>query len=250
MARRAVTVVALRWQAYPDVAALQAAVLARVLQTAAAAIETRGEFHLVLAGGSTPRDIYAALGATDTDWSHWHLYFTDERCLPAGDPGRNDSMARSAWLDRAVFPVEQVHAIPAELGPDKAVAAYCETLADVGPFDLTLLGLGEDGHTASLFPGHAPGDEASAPDTLAVIDAPKPPPERVSMSANRLSRSREVLLIVSGAGKLDAVRSLNRGVATPITSVRPASGIDVMLDAAAAGPDLDVGDRAMSSEAP
>ena len=229
---------ALRWHVFPDSAALTTAVLSRVVRSAHAAIADRGVFHLVLSGGSTPRALYAALADTDSAWADWRLYFADERCLPPGDPDRNDTMARAAWLDRVPMGDEQVHAIPAELGPEKGASAYAEILRGVGQFDVVLLGLGEDGHTASLFPGHALGDAVDAPDALGVTHAPKPPPDRVSMSADRLSRSREVLVIVSGAGKRYAVRSLCQGDPVPIAAVRSVGGIDVFLDAAAAVPEL------------
>jgi 6-phosphogluconolactonase len=232
-----VTDAALRWHVFSDAAALTTAVLSHVIEAARAAIAERGVFHMVLSGGSTPRALYAALADTDSAWADWRLYFTDERCLPPGDPDRNDTMARAVWLDRVPIGDEQVHEIPAELGPEKGAAAYAEILHGVGQFDVVLLGLGEDGHTASLFPGHALGDATDAPGALGVTNAPKYPPERVSMSANRLSHSRAAFVIVSGEGKRDAVRRFYQGAAVPIAAVRPDSGVDVFLDAAAAVPD-------------
>jgi len=132
----------------------------------------RGEFHLVLAGGNTPRTrtVYRALAREAHDWPRWHIWFGDERCLPPNHPERNSAMARAAAL------------------------AYAEELARVPAFDLVLLGLGEDGHSASLFPGHTAEQEANV---LAVFDAPNPPPERVSFSARRLSRARHVLFLAA-----------------------------------------------------
>jgi 6-phosphogluconolactonase len=108
----------------------------------------------------------------------------------------------------------------------------------VGDFDVVLLGLGEDGHTASLFPGAGWGVPADSPDTLAVIGAPKPPPERVSLSASRLRRASHVFFLVSGAGKCDAVRRWRAGEIIPASAVMPANGVDVLLDAAADGGQL------------
>ncbi|MFW2405522.1 MAG: 6-phosphogluconolactonase [Gammaproteobacteria bacterium] len=238
MAKRSMTDAALRWHVFPDSAALTQALVGRIVRSAQTAIVDRQVFRMVLSGGSTPRMLYATLADTDSAWAGWRLYFTDERCLPAGDPDRNDAMARSAWLDSVPIDDEHVFSIPAEFGPEQGASAYAEVLAGVGQFDVTLLGLGEDGHTASLFPGHPLGDAATASDALGVTDAPKRPPMRVSMSANRLSHSHETLVIVTGAGKRDAVRSWYRGADVPIAAVRPAAGMDIFLDAAAAAPEL------------
>lgn len=227
-----------RWHVYPDPARLAAATAERISECATLAVAERDAFRIVLAGGSTPRDIYVALAEHDAHWAKWQVYFTDERCLPTGHPDRNDVMAHSTLLDRAPIPARQVHAIPAELGPERGAGAYRETLEDVGHFDLTLLGLGEDGHTASLFPGHPLGVEPGAPDVLAVTDAPKPPPDRVSLSAARLSRASEIVVIVAGAGKRCAVRRLYERADIPICSIKPTGSMDVVLDSAAAIPEL------------
>jgi 6-phosphogluconolactonase len=222
-----------RRQVHPDAAALQAAARDLVRREAEQAIAARGSFHVVLAGGSTPRALYVSLIDLDTDWRAWHIYFGDERVLPADDPERNSRMAHSAWLDQVPIPREQIHTIPTEHGLDAAVQACQKAMAGVGDFDLVLLGLGEDGHTASLFPGQYWGESDAAPDVLAVRDAPKPPPQRVSLSAHRLSRARRVVFLVSGAGKRDALRRWGRGERIPAAAIRPVSGVDVLLDVAA-----------------
>ena len=163
------------------------------------------------------------------------MYFGDERCLPADDAERNSRMAADAWLDHVPIPQDQVHAIPAELGASAAALAYAETLGGVGDFDLVLLGLGEDGHTASLFPGRDWGVAPSAPDALAVFDAPKPPPQRVSLSAARLSRTREVLFLVEGEAKRSAVARWRAGEQLPAGAIRLASGVDVLVESALLG---------------
>lgn len=98
----------------------------------------------MLAGGSTPRPIYARLVELDTPWNQWHIYFGDERCLPIGHPERNDTMVREIWLDKVSIPVNQIHAVPAQLGPTAGAKRYAHELIGLGPFDLTLLGLGEE----------------------------------------------------------------------------------------------------------
>ncbi len=209
--------------------------LARVKAAEDEALSARGAFHLVLAGGGTPERLYRALAGEGHDWSRWQVWFGDERCLPPGDPERNSRMAGRVWLDRVDIPAGNVHPIPAELGPQAAVQSYGAVLAGIGDFDLVLLGLGEDGHTASLFPDHDWGEGDDAPDALPVFDAPKPPPERVSLSARRLGRARRVLFLVTGAGKRSAVADWRRGLAIPAAAVRPVAGVDVVLDTDASG---------------
>ncbi len=206
--------------------------LAFIARAEREALAARGAFHIVLAGGGTPRVVYEALAREAHDWPRWRVWFGDERCLPADHPERNSAMARAllARLGALPPPVAKgggIHAIPGELGAAEAAAAYAEELAGVGDFDLVILGLGEDGHTASLFPGHS---LASPEDTVAVFDAPKPPPERVSLSAPRLSRARHVLFLVSGVGKRDALVRWKRGdTHIPAAAIQPEAGVDVLL---------------------
>ena len=186
----------------------------------------------MLAGGNTPREIYRALRGARTDWPAWQIYFGDERCLPPDDPARNSRMAAQAWFDAVPVPAPQVHVIPAELGALRAARNYCETLRAVGEFDLVLLGLGEDGHTASLFPGHEWGTAHGAPDALAVLDAPKPPAQRVSLSAARLARARQVIFLVAGESKRWAVSAWRAGKDIPARSIVPPAGVDLLVDSA------------------
>lgn len=221
-----------RWHAFSNERALQQAAYEAILASAAQATHERGQFHLVLAGGSTPRGIYHMLSAAQTDWSAWHIYFGDERCLPTDDSGRNSRMAAAVWLDCVPIPSVQLHPIPAELGAFRAAQLYAATLKSVGDFDLVLLGLGEDGHTASLFPDHDWGAPPGSPDTLAVFDAPKPPPQRVSLSAARLSRARKVIFLVSGESKHRAVAEWRAGKDIPARAIMPVAGVDVLVESA------------------
>jgi len=228
----------IRWHLYASSDQLIEAVVNAIAAEAVRAISAAGSFLIVLAGGSTPRPIYARLVELDTPWNQWHVYFSDERCLPVGHPQRNDIMARDVWLDCVSIPAGQIHAIPAELGPDAGATMYARELAGVGAFDLTLLGLGEDGHTASLFPGDSTGGQPDAPDVLAVRAAPKPPASRVTLSAARLARSYSVHLIVMGKEKRDVLSRLRNGADLPIRSVKPTNGIDVFIDDAASPADI------------
>jgi 6-phosphogluconolactonase len=222
----------IHWKRFESTAELRQCARDEILACADQAIRERGKFLIVLAGGTTPRDIYLLLRDSMTDWSKWHVYFGDERCLPPDHADRNSRMAEESLLQHAAIPAAQIHPIPAELGPDAAAEAYSLTLKDVGLFDLVLLGMGEDAHTASLFPGLAWETDPVMP-AIPVRHAPKPPADRVSLSASRLSAARRVVFLVTGAGKRDAVRLWEEGIAMPVAAIRPESGVEVFLDAAA-----------------
>ena len=209
---------------------MQTEAVSMIARAAEQAITDSGAFRVVLAGGSTPCALYKRLCALKTDWAAWHIYFGDERCLPVTDPGRNSTMAREAWLDHVPVPQKQVYAIPAEMGAKAAAAAYSATLKQVGEFDLVLLGLGEDGHTASLFPGNDWGQEVDSPVALPVFDAHKAPAERVSLSAWRLSQAKQVLFLVIGESKHEAVMNWRAGANIPARAIKPLHGVDVLAE--------------------
>jgi len=221
---------ACRWHVVANENALQQSTIEMILTAAAQAIRERGQFQIVLAGGNTPRHIYRELCIAETDWSAWHIYFGDERCLPRTDSGRNSLMAEETWLAHVPIPAAHIHVIAAELGAIEAARLYSETLNKVNDFDLVLLGLGEDGHTASLFPDHEWGTTQDSPNALAVLDAPKPPSQRVSLSAVRLSRARHVLFLVSGESKHKAVAEWRAGKNIPARAITPATGVDVLVE--------------------
>ncbi len=215
-----------RWHVFGDVDAMTDDVIARLSRCASEAIAERGVFSIVLAGGNTPQAIYRELPELATDWRAWLVYFGDERCLPAGDVDRNDTMAQRCWLDHVPIPRQQIFTIPAESGAASAAASYANILEHVPGFDLVLLGLGEDGHTASLFPG-LPSAKSPA---FAVHDAPKLPRDRITMSAERLSNARDVWLLASGEGKRAALQQLRSGAPIPATAIRPQGGLDIFTD--------------------
>ena len=182
---------------YPDAERLAAAAAAIV----AAALREARFLRLVLAGGTTPLRCYTLLAGMELPWGRATVLFGDERCLPPLHPETNFRLASDALLHRAA--PATVHRIPAELGPDAAAAAY-EPIVAAAPLDLVLLGLGPDGHTASLFPGNPA--LAATSQVVGVRNAAKPPPERVSLTLPALNGARRVLVLVSGADKQDAVR--------------------------------------------
>ncbi len=207
-----------------------------VNQAADSALAARGIFHLVLAGGGTPEQLYRALAEQQHDWSRWQIWFGDERCLPQDDPQRNSRMASAAWLDRVDIPAANIHIIPAEHGATTAARLYAEQLQNQGAFDLVLLGLGQDGHTASLFPGNVIGSASESADVLPVFDAPKPPPERVTLSARRLSHSRCVLFLIRGADKREALSAWRQGATIPAAAIHPDAGVDLLINTDACPP--------------
>jgi 6-phosphogluconolactonase len=133
-------------------------------------------------------------------------------------------MAYEAWLNHVDIPAQNIHVIPAELGPVEGAHFYNETLSHVGDFDLVLLGLGEDAHTASLFPGHSWNNNL---DALEVFGAPKPCSLRISMSPARLSRSKSILFLVSGKEKQRAINQWKLGDLIPASTITCDNGIDV-----------------------
>jgi 6-phosphogluconolactonase len=181
---------------YPDAERLAAAAATLV----ADAVRSSAALRLVLAGGTTPKRCYALLAAMDLSWARVTVLFGDERCLPPGDPETNYQIASEALL-RTACPAT-VHRIPGELGPEDAAAAY-EPIVAAGPLDLVLLGIGTDGHTASLFPGN-PAVHASG-HVVGVRNATKPPPERVSLTLRSLRAAKRVVILAAGADKKDAV---------------------------------------------
>lgn len=219
-----------RWREFVSRADLEDAAAQAIVASAQGAIAESGAFCIVLAGGTTPRNVYRQLRAAAMDWSLWQVYFGDERCLPVADPERNSAMAATEWLDHVAIPRGQIHPIPAELGPEEAAAFYAQEVSAIGSFDLVLLGLGEDGHTASLFPQQPWETVPTLPLAIPVLDAPKPPAQRVSLSPARLSAARQVLFVVNGVDKQPALQAWRAGAAIPASRIDPPGGVDVLFN--------------------
>lgn len=220
-----------RWHGYGSVEEFELAVAHAILLVAQQSIALRKSFRIVLTGGNSPRKIYESLRNSHTDWASWNVYIGDDRCLPKDHTERNSRMAAQLWLNHVAIPPKQIHFIPAELGAEKATAGYQQTLAGIDRFDLVLLGLGDDGHTASLFPGNDWGIRGDSPSVIAVHNSPKPPSERVSLSANRLSAADKVFFLVIGDSKRQAVRNWRAGNGIPAAAITPANGVDVFTEA-------------------
>jgi 6-phosphogluconolactonase len=208
-------------QVFDDAEAVAQQACKLIGEIAQQAIRERGVFRLVMAGGGTPKRTYELLAQTLQDWDKWELYWGDERCLPVDHPERNSHLT---------LPTSHRYPIPAELGAEAAAEAYAQTIADKLPFDLVMLGMGEDGHTASLFPGFA----ESAEQVIAVHNAPKPPSDRVSLTVSTLQNCRQQLVLITGTGKADAIHRWKAGEYLPIAQVVKADAC-VLLDQAAMG---------------
>jgi 6-phosphogluconolactonase len=180
----------------------------------------RGTAHVSLAGGGTPARTYELLAGRAADWGRVELWFGDERCVAPDHPDSNYRMVAETLLSRigTALPPERVHRIRGELGPEGAAAEYAQELrarlgageGELPRLDVALLGLGEDGHTASLFPDAPELDVRGVP-CVGVHNAPKPPPERVTLTLDMLSRARRCLLLATGAGKAAAVAAVLKG---------------------------------------
>lgn len=236
----------------PDEAALARAVAELVAAHAADATRARGRFTLVLAGGETPRASYARLAdgryGGPLDWTRVHVLWGDERCVPPEDPRSNYGMARRTLLSRVPIPPQQVHRIRGEDEPGRAAAAY-ETLLrsllgakgpdgppEGGP-DVVLLGIGADGHTASLFPGRRAVREGVR--WVVADQGTAGAPWRVTLTPVALNAARDVVFIVSGPGKAAVLRDVLEGPFVPdrlpAQAIRPARGrLTWLVDAAAA----------------
>ena len=228
----------------PDAQSVAERAAAHVERALAHAREQRGVAHLALSGGTTPGLTYELLGADPAATAGTHVWFADERCVAPENEESNYRLARETLLDPAGIDGARVHRMPGELGPSAGAESYeLELLATLGEepalpvLDLIVLGIGPDGHVASLFPGARTLDEDKDALCHGVTDSPKPPPERITLSLAMLHTARECLLLATGTSKADAVDAM---LAEPSRHV-PASllrreRLTVIVDDAAAPP--------------
>ncbi|WP_319444986.1 MULTISPECIES: 6-phosphogluconolactonase [unclassified Mycobacterium] len=235
---------------YADADALVSAAGDRLVGAITAAIDARGSAYVVLTGGGTGVKLLKHVGdhGAAITWSKVHLFWGDERYVPAADDDRNDKQAREALLDHLDIPAANVHAMPASDGEfgddiDAAALAYEQVLAanttggaPTPEFDVHLLGMGGEGHVNSLFP-HTPAVREQTRLVVGVTDSPKPPPRRITLTLPAVRRSREVWLVVAGAEKADAVAAAVGGASPDDVPAAGATGRDAtvwLLDEAAA----------------
>ena len=191
-----------------------------IVQSSRKAIKDRGRFRIVLAGGETPNLIYKQLINITTDWSLWEFWVSDERCVAQNDTLSNELMIRQRFLKHLPVDESQIHFMKGEMGAELGSENYKHEIDTNVIFDLTLLGIGEDGHIASLFPGNDLGCGPEAPDVLAVLNSPKAPAERISLSIRRLNESDIILIIAIGLHKNKVINNFQIGLEMPALHVQ------------------------------
>ena len=219
------------------------------------AVERRNHFLLVLSGGSTPQPLYRRMARSpyreDVPWSQTDIFWGDERVTAPGDAQSNYGQAYKLLLSQVPIPPQNVHPIPRDLEPGQAAAAYNETLAllarqpaDTGRawprFDLILMGLGRDGHTASLFPGSAIGDEEQPPARPAHAEYDDRPAKRVTLTEPAFNSARQIVFLVTGEEKAEALAGTLEGAEDPVRwpaqRIQPKDGhVSWLVDRGAAG---------------
>jgi 6-phosphogluconolactonase len=245
-----------RLTTFADAEATAARAAVEIARAIESARELRGVAHLALSGGSTPARTYELLAATLEDWDGVEIWFADERCVPPEDAESNYRMAAETLLRPAKIDPARIHRMIGELGPEEGARSYADELrahvlpengdpsrsstpapSDLPVLDLIALGIGPDGHVASLFPGAPTLDAGEQAICLGIQDSPKPPPERITLSLAMLRTARRCLLLATGAGKADAIAA---ALAEPTHHV-PASllvrgRLTVIVDDAASPP--------------
>lgn len=233
---------------YPDSDTLSHQAAQFTIRIAAESLVTHGRFMIALAGGSTPKKLYALLASEpyrdQLDWALLEVFWSDERCVPPDDSESNFRMAQETLLSKVPIPASQIHRMPADQSDHEAASqAYITEMrhsfgtGGIPGFDLIQLGMGPEGHTASLFP-HQPSLHERERLVLPVT-TPKPPPDRLTFTPPLLNAARHVLFLVTGNEKADAVQAVLEGEYNPdeypAQIVHPTSGeVTWMLDTAAA----------------
>jgi len=236
-----------RVRVFQDLEAMSRAVAELFTTLAKRCIAAQGRFTVALSGGATPRRLYTLLGSTpyreNIEWKHAHVFWADERCVPGDHPENNFKLAVDTFLSRVAMPKENIHRIKGEKGPGHAAQDYEQELrsffgtASFPVFDLIILGAGEDGHTASLFPGSASLHERTRLAVPVYLEPPKP--NRVTLTLPVLNHAAEVLFLASGRAKTGVVHAIienGNPMRYPAGLVQPVRGsLTWFIDRQAAG---------------
>lgn len=226
---------------YPSLEDLSRAAAEYISEIAEEAIKQRGIFTFVLSGGTTPRLLYEELNKepylSRVDWQHTHLFWGDERCVPSDNPDSNFSLAFQTLISRVDVPPSNIHSIPATIGSPQAVAKEYEntlreffhpsvesdSIISFPSFDLILLGMGVDGHIASLFPGDAALEERTSWVVAVEGSSASPPVPRITLTLPVINEAKYVLFLVSGSKKREVFHQV---LDNPGTSVYPAARVE------------------------
>lgn len=230
---------------YPDPDSLARAAAALLVSRAEDAIAARGRFTVALSGGSTPKAMHTYLRGLKVEWARVHIFWGDERCVPPDHEHSNYRMARETLLDHIILPSENVRRIRGEADPEQAAADYENVLrsafSDTPPrFDMIFLGMGDDGHTASIFPGTSAVNEQTRWVVAQAHDFPPPPlVTRLTFTPPLINAAAHVVVLVAGAGKAERLKQVLQGPyqpeVLPAQIVKPTNGRVVwMVDEAAA----------------
>ncbi len=220
---------------FPSKTTLSEQVIQFIAQISAKAINQQGKFTIALSGGSMPKLLTGLASEPSIDWSAWHVFWADERMVPLDHPDSNFRSAQEHFLGTVTIPPHQIYPLDASLNTTEAAKAYQAKLAQVFQptagqmprFDLILLGMGEDGHTASLFPNHPLLNETElwvAP----IFDSPKPPPERITLTLPLINKAHQVAFITTGSGKAEALEQVFQtgevDQVLPVGHIQPTDG--------------------------
>ncbi len=229
----------------PTHEAMSRAAAEQLVSCAKDVLASHGPFSLVLAGGSTPRRLYELLAgpySSQIRWNRVHLFWGDERYVPSDDDTSNFQVAYDALIRHVPIPPDQVHRIPTDISPPaKAASTYESTIRqfyesrnDDFPFDVVVLGMGADGHTASLFPEDAPHNTSTDAPWVRAVSAPPrhSPQQRITLTMSAINRSRDALFLVSGASKREAAHAVLDATdeTLPAAQVRPYRNLFWFLD--------------------
>lgn len=222
-------------ETFPDKETLSQAAARLFSRIAHDAVQAHGRFSIVLSGGSTPRRLYQILSQMpELPWEQTHVFWGDERLVPPDDPGSNYGQAKAVLLDCVPIPPENIHRMKGELAPDTAVADYTAQLRQFTPgqlwprFDLVLLGMGSDGHTASLFPGPVSEAERTQPVIAVTAHYDGRPAQRITLTPLVFNDAAHILFLVTGADKTDALTAVLQNPPQPekypVQRIQPRDG--------------------------
>lgn len=203
-----------KWHVYKDAEQASIAVADFLIEKTKNVLQTKARCNIVLPGGNTPAQCLKIIAESDLPWEKIHWYLGDERCYPVAHTDRNDTMIKKNIWSLINAPKENNHSIPAESGAVEAAKIYSNEIEKSGGLDIVLLGMGEDGHTASLFPENEALDSHEI--AVAVYNSPKAPDERVSLSINTLTAIKYKIVLALGEGKKHAINDIKKGLKLPI----------------------------------